>query len=87
LNIIASETPELFETISNLTTGRTRKLIAIQRNDLYQDKPDLVENSSRKLVNNWWFGTNYSKREISKFCNIAVSEFKKRSKINIEWKI
>ena len=87
LNIAANETPEIFDNISNLTSGRTRKLITLRKDELYQNRDDLVENSSRKLVNNWWLGTNYSKREIIKFCKIIVSEFKKESRMNIEWEI
>lgn len=85
LNIVAKENPDILKEISLKTTGRTRKLISENKNELYLDRLDLIENSSKNLINNWWFGTNYSKREIVKFCDTIEKEFRQKTGNIIEW--
>ena len=53
------------------TVGRKRKLVARDRHELYSNRPDLVEKSSRDLGNGWWLGTNISADKVRSSIQIA----------------
>lgn len=40
--------------------GRKRRYIALKKEELYPDRPDLCNNASHHLKSGWWVGTNYS---------------------------
>lgn len=44
--------------------GRSRRYIAVNREDLYPDRPDLVAQQSHQLRNGYWLGVNVSRRQI-----------------------
>ena len=61
------------------TVGRKRNLVAQDRHELYPDRPDLVEKSSRDIGNGWWLGTNISadkvRASINTACEVAGVKF------------
>ncbi len=56
--------------LAEKTVGRTRRLVAQNRNDLYSDAK-LVEKSSVDLENGWWLGHHLSTKDIQKKIEIA----------------
>ena len=80
--------PNSLNKIQTQTNGRSRSLISKSKLDLYEDRPDLVDNCSKQLPNGWWMGTNYSKQSIFKFCGIIVSVINREyGNQNIQWSI
>jgi hypothetical protein len=51
--------------------GRTRRYLARDANELYQDRPDLVSEASIKLDSGWWMSTNHSKQTIGTIIAMA----------------
>lgn len=51
--------------------GRTRRYLALDANDLYRDRPDLVSECSIKLDSGWWMSTNHSKQTIGQIIAMA----------------
>lgn len=51
--------------------GRTRRYLARDANELYQDRPDLVREASIKLDSGWWMSTNHSKQTIGTIIAMA----------------
>ncbi|MDE0419523.1 MAG: type I restriction endonuclease [Gammaproteobacteria bacterium] len=74
---LAKETPEFMERMADETVGKRRRLLARQRDDLY-NTPHLVTHSI-DLGNGWWMGTNLSQANIRKHietaCRIAGIEY------------
>lgn len=68
---------EFMDKFASQTKGRTRRLVAKSRDDLY-DQSDLVD-FSLDLKNGWWLGTNIStsqvRRHIKTACQIAGVKF------------
>ena len=77
--------PEFMERLASQTSGRTRRLVARKRNDLYTDRPDFAEKASMNLGNGWWLGHNLSTRTIRKriiiACEIAGVKFGSQLKL------
>ena len=63
--------PGFMERIEAQTVGRTRRLVARNRDDLYDNRPDLVRDYSTDLENGWWLGDNISSRQVRKNVEIA----------------
>ena len=61
---------EFMERFSARTIGRTRRLVATNRDDLY-DVVHLREDYSLDLGNGWWLGTNISTGTVRKYINVA----------------
>ena len=53
-----------------IKTGK-RKLVSKHKNELFTNRPDLVEKCSKQLNNKWWIGTNNSNKQIGNFYEIA----------------
>lgn len=88
LKLTITQFPNSLNSIQIKTTGRSRSLISKQKSGLYQNRPDLEADCARQLPNGWWLGTNYSKREIIKFCEIVeVSITREYGNQNIGWSI
>lgn len=51
--------------------GRTRRYLALDANDLYRDRPDLVSECSVKLGSGWWMSTNHSKQTLGQIIAMA----------------
>jgi predicted type IV restriction endonuclease len=80
--------PRSLNKIENQTKGRSRSLISKSKNSLYENRADLINEYSKQLPNGWWFGTNYGRKEITKFCmaieNSINGEYGNQ---NIKWKL
>ena len=88
LKLSITKFPNSLIKIETQTKGRSRSLISKQKSNLYIDRLDLINDFSKQLPNNWWYGTNYSKREIAKFCKIVVESINREyGKTNITWSI
>jgi excisionase family DNA binding protein len=59
--------------------ARTRRYISREKRMLYKGRPDLGDEFSKPLVDGWWIGTNYSRKEIEgilkKACAVAGLRF------------
>lgn len=73
LKIAITNFPNSLRRIESQTQGRSRSLISKQKENLFIGRPDLVQDFSKSLPNNWWMGANYSKREIKQFCKVVVN--------------
>ena len=88
LKLAITKFPNALNRIQTQTAGRSRSLISKQKSALYLNRADLVADCTRQLPNGWWLGTNYSKREINKFCNIVESSINREyGNQNIKWTI
>lgn len=86
LRLAITQFPNALDKIQTQTTGRSRSLISKHKSVLYQNRPDLEKDFVKPLPNGWWFGTNYSKREIKKFCEIVETSINdKYGYQNIKW--
>ena len=52
--------------------GRSRRLVAQDKRELYGDRIDLADEFSEKLPDGWWMGTNYANREKEKYIRMAI---------------
>ena len=73
LRTLAAKDQNFVEKLSPLVRGRTRNHIARKREDVYPEKPELIEYTTQ-LVPGWWLGTNISNRDkfkiIEKACEV-----------------
>lgn len=76
LKIFQKEDPNFMERFASCTRGRTRRLVATIRDDLY-DQSDLVV-FSIDMENGWWLGSNLSSRDVQKNVKIACDIAKVR---------
>ena len=76
--------PGFMDRLAKETVGRKRRLVARDRNDLYDD-PKFVERSSLDLGNGWWVGHHLSTRNIKKkietACEVAGVKFGSQLKL------
>ena len=76
--------PKFMESFSLRTVGRTRRLVARSRGDLY-DVSHLTNRHAMQLANGWWLGTNLSQssvlRHIKTACGVAGIKFDSQLKI------
>ena len=70
LKVFDRRAPDFMERLAEETVGRRRRLVARNRNDLY-DNPKFVEKSSLNLRNGWWLGHHLSTKDIQKKIEIA----------------
>lgn len=69
--ILANEDKGFLERFTARSHGRTRRYISKNRNELYKNRPDLVEQQSLEFVPGWWMGTNYSRQNIQDIIDLA----------------
>lgn len=53
--------------------GRSRRYLALDANDLYPGRSDLVRDCSTQLTTGWWMSTNHSKQTIGQIIAMACS--------------
>ena len=79
-----SDDPKFMERLYLKTVGRTRRLVARNRADLY-DKIHLADRHAIQLDNGWWLGTNLSqssvRRHIETACSVAGVEYNVQLKL------
>ena len=86
LRTLAEKSPTFLEKLSPAVKGRTRNHIARAREDVYPEKPELIEYTT-ELVPGWWLGTNFSNRDkmkiIEKACEVEKLVFGKDISISL----
>ncbi len=83
INACIQKDERFIELFAGKTIGRTRRLVDKDKYKLFANRPDLCEKYSRKLVNNWWIGTNNSNIQNANFYEIAkqiMDELKNKTK-------
>jgi predicted type IV restriction endonuclease len=80
--------PTFLERFASLPRhGRTRRYLAKNPNELYPNRPDLVQHHSIEFKNGWWLGVNVSKNTIEKIikmaCEVAKIEYGTEFTINL----
>jgi hypothetical protein len=70
LKVFADRYPDFLEKFSKAHSGK-RRFVAQNRYELFPNRRDIGENSSRRVANGWWAGLNMNKGEIYKRCEIA----------------
>ena len=67
--------PDFMDRFASRTAGRTRALVARNRDDLFPGQPDFAEKNSLDLGNGWWLGANLGveavKRRIEIACDVS----------------
>jgi predicted type IV restriction endonuclease len=73
LRTLAERNSGFLEKLSTVVRARTRNHIAQKREDVYPEKPELIEYTTQ-LVPGWWLGTNIANRDkmriIKKACEV-----------------
>lgn len=68
--------------------GRSRRFVALNKENLYHERPDLCEQHSHQLHNGYWVGTNYGRVQIRKIlqmvCETAHLEWNKDLKVYLK---
>ncbi len=76
---LAREYPAFMERFASKTRGRSRKLVARNRKDLYPPESSHLIDASEKLEKGWWLGKNRKQEEILKHiktaCEVAGVRF------------
>jgi hypothetical protein len=85
---LADQDPTFLEKFVSLPRhGRTRRYVAINRSELYPDRPDLAQEYSHQLRSGYWLGTNYSRRQIEQIlemaCDVARVRYGTDLKLNL----
>jgi hypothetical protein len=66
---------------------RTRRYIALNRNELYPGRPDLVQEYSHQLRSGYWLGINISRKQVERIimmaCEVAGLRYGTDIKINL----
>ncbi len=62
--------PGFMDRLAKETVGRKRRLVARDRNDLYDD-PKFVKQSSLDLQNGWWLGHHLSTAQVQRYIKTA----------------
>jgi hypothetical protein len=86
LRTLAGRNSLFLEKLAPIVRGRTRNHLARAREDVYPQKPDLIE-YTMQLVPVWWFGTNISNRDkmriIERACEVEKLVFGKDISISL----
>jgi len=70
LDELSIKDPNFLTRFASRKHGRRRRYVAQNREDLYVERPDLME-LSKQLSTGWWVGTNYSKSNIRDILKLA----------------
>ncbi|GLR63064.1 hypothetical protein [Marinospirillum insulare] len=68
---LAKDDPQFLERFIARKHGKKRRYVSRNKNELYPDRPDLVESSAIEIIPGWWIGTNYSRKDMQKIINLA----------------
>jgi predicted type IV restriction endonuclease len=86
LRTLAGKNSSFLEKLAPTVRGRTRNHLAHAREDVYPQKPDLIE-YTMQLVPGWWLGTNISNRDkmkiIERACEVEKLTFGKDISISL----
>ncbi len=70
LDELSRKDPNFLTRFASRKHGRRRRYVAERREELYPERPDLIE-LSKQLSTGWWVGTNYSKSNINDILRLA----------------
>lgn len=70
LDGLSTKDPNFLTRFASRKHGRSRRYVALNREELYPDRPDLMQ-YSKQLSSGWWVGTNYSKSNIQDILKLA----------------
>lgn len=88
IEAFATRDPTFLERFVSLPRhGRTRRYIALDRNELYPGRPDLVQEHSYQLRSGYWLGINISRKQVERIvttaCEVAGLRYGTDLKINL----
>jgi len=85
IETLSSRDPDFLHRFASRKHGRRRRYASPNREELYPDRPDLIQ-YSKQLTSGWWVGTNYSKVNIRQIIELAceVANIKYGSELQIE---
>jgi len=69
---LAKEDSGFLERFAARKHGKKRRYLARNKVELYPGRSDLVEDHSVEVMQGWWMGTNYSRRDIQKILNLGL---------------
>jgi len=70
--LLAEEDRGFLERFASRKHGKKRRYLAKDKRELYPGRIDLAEQHSVEVVNGWWLGTNYSRRNIQEIIDLAI---------------
>jgi hypothetical protein len=70
--LLAQEDSGFLDRFASRKHGKKRRYLARDKRDLYPGRPDLAEQHSVEVVEGWWLGTNYSRRNIQDIIHLAL---------------
>jgi len=70
--LLAQEDIGFLDRFASRKHGKKRRYLARDKRDLYPGRPDLTEQHSVEVVEGWWLGTNYSRRNIQDIIHLAL---------------
>lgn len=86
LDELSAQDPNFLTRFASRKHGRRRRYVAQNREDLYPERPDLME-LSKQLSTGWWVGTNYSKSNIHDIlkltCEVAGLNYGQNFVVNL----
>ena len=84
---ICSMDPGFPQRFAAIKHGHKRRYLAQRKEDLYPNRPDLLEGNSHRLQSGWWLGLHYSKSSILRImrmaCDVAGLTFDRDVKVNL----
>lgn len=70
--LLAKEDSKFLERFASRKHGKKRRYLAKDKLELYPGRQDLGEQHSVEVVQGWWLGTNYSRRNIQDIIDLAL---------------
>jgi len=64
---LAKSRPGFIDELSKHRTSRGRRIVARKAEELYPNNPQLVEHGAEQLDSRWWYDTNVSTGQCSKY--------------------
>lgn len=72
IEALAERDPSFLEKFASLPRhGNKRRYVARDRNDLYPDRPDLVQKESHQLRSGYWLSVHWGRKSIERILTIA----------------
>lgn len=70
--LLSQEDSGFLDRFASRKHGKKRRYLARDKHDLYPGRSDLAEQHSVEVVEGWWLGTNYSRRNIQDIIELAL---------------
>jgi hypothetical protein len=85
LELLGNDYKGFYDKFAGLEHGRTRRYLDRDKYALYPGRPDLADESSRQVGDNWWMGTNYCTSDIAKILNLAIKTAGRKAEASIKY--